>query len=191
MSDLIAGWWSAPDQYLLTIKRQANANKFYSYFHKNGWTKKSIAAMLGNIETESTINPGLWQGRTPPTPPDTEYTTDKGFGLTQWTPANKLVTWADGLSLDYTRGDTQTARIQYEMENGLQWGDDVDISFYDFAHDDTQTLTRLVLAFLWNYERPADPNIELRQEQALKWYGYIGRIPVWMMFKMAKGGRTA
>jgi hypothetical protein len=186
MSELINGWWSTPYAYLSAEHRQVNANTFYKFFAGNGWTKKSIAAMLGNIEVESTINPGLWQGGYPPVPPSTIYTTNKGFGLTQWTPANKLITWADSNSLDYTQGNTQVQCIQYEMENGLQWGNDVNISFYDFAHDNSQTLERLVLAWLWDYERPADPNIPLRQELALKWLSAVHPVPIWLLYKMGQ-----
>lgn len=186
MSSLINGWWSAPDQYLGIPHMQENAKRFYQFFVNNGWTRKAIAAALGNIQVESTINPGLWEGRTPPTPPDDEYTTGKSFGLTQWHPANKLVTWADSVFLDYSMGDTQVQRIQYEMENELQWGSDVSISFWNFAHDDTQTLERLVLAWLWNYERPSAPDIPARQEYAANWYGTMGMPPIWLLFKIAQ-----
>jgi hypothetical protein len=168
------------------MEQKTNANRLYKFFIGQGWTRKSIAAMLGNVQVESTINPGLWQGRTAPIPPETPYTTSKGFGLTQWTPANKLITWADGFSLDYTLGDTQTGRIQYEMVNGLQWGNDVDISFWNFAHDDTQTLERLTLAWLWDYERPSAPDIPARQANAVFWYDTVGKLPIWLLFKMAQ-----
>lgn len=49
--------------------------------------------MLGNMETESTINPGIWQSLN-------SGNASGGFGLTQWTPATKYINWANNNGLN-------------------------------------------------------------------------------------------
>lgn len=48
-------------------------------------------------------------------------------------------------------------------------------SFEDFTHS-TDTPYNLALAFLANYERPADPNQPIRGTQAQAWYQFLGGI---------------
>lgn len=76
-------WIYKETAYLTESERKHNANFIFDYFRAQGWTKESIAGMLGNIEVESTINPGLWQGREVPVD---IYTTDKGYGFSRWCP---------------------------------------------------------------------------------------------------------
>ena len=49
-------------------------------------------------------------------------------------------------------------------------------SFYDFTQSE-DTPYNLALAFLANYERPADPNQPARGTQAEYWYEYLGGLP--------------
>ena len=74
--------------YLSLSEQQGNAAYIVNYFRNRGWTDNAIAGLLGNMESESTINPGLWESL--------DYgNTSRGFGLTQWTPATKLFSWMD------------------------------------------------------------------------------------------------
>lgn len=52
-------------------------------------------------------------------------------------------------------GDSQLARIEYEVENGIQWISTTDypLSFIEFTQS-TQDVGYLTEAFTWNYERP-------------------------------------
>lgn len=40
-------------------KMKSNAVKIYDYFHAIGWTDAAISGMIGNMQIESTLNPGL------------------------------------------------------------------------------------------------------------------------------------
>lgn len=177
-------WIYKETSYLTMPEKKHNAKFIFDYFKAQGWTKEAIAGMLGNIEVESTINPGLWQGREVPVD---IYTTDKGYGLTQWTPARKYITWADENGLDYKNGDNQMARIQYERENNLQWSTDNILHYtwddYVNSHETPEILARV---FVWAYERPENPDIPLRQEKARFWYNYFNRLPIWLLFKLGR-----
>lgn len=177
-------WIALPTSYLSQKSMKNNAAIIWDYFLAQGWTKEAIAGMLGNMQTESTINPGLWQGRTIP---DDPLTTDKGYGLTQWTPARKLINWATENNLDYTDGDSQVARIKYESDNNIQWSTDniLHYTWQDYIHS-TETPETLARVFVWAYERPSDPDVPLRQAQARYWYNYLTgvRLPIWLLFKI-------
>ena len=49
------------NKYLTQKEMQENVNEIYTYLNGKGWTTNAIAGLLGNIQRESTINPGLWQ----------------------------------------------------------------------------------------------------------------------------------
>lgn len=55
--------------------------------------------------------------------------------------------------------DNNLSRILYEIQNNLQWiaTSQYNYSFSEFTQS-TDTPYNLALAFLANYERPADPN---------------------------------
>lgn len=68
-----------------------NAYCILKYFKKIGWSFQSICAMLGNLWNESQMQPGFWQGGNYGQVSDDHV----GYGLTQWTPPNKFILWAD------------------------------------------------------------------------------------------------
>lgn len=177
-------WIYKETAYLNSAEQKHNARFIQDYFTLQGWTREAIAGMLGNMQVESTINPGLWQGRVVP---EDIYTTEKGYGLTQWTPANKLITWADANMLDYKNGDNQMLRIQYERENNLQWSTDNILHYtwddYVSSHESPEILARV---FVWAYERPDDPDIPLRQASARYWYNFFKHPPIWLLFKLGR-----
>ena len=177
-------WIYKETSYLNTAEQKHNARFIQDYFTLQGWTREAIAGMLGNMQVESTINPGLWQGRVVPAD---IYTTEKGYGLTQWTPANKYITWADANMLDYKNGDNQMARIQYERENNLQWSTDNILHYtwddYVNSHERPEILARV---FVWAYERPDDPDVPLRQQCARYWYNFFKHPPIWLLFKLGR-----
>lgn len=113
-----------------------------------GWTLQAIAGILGNMQYESTINPGIWENLE-------EGNLSRGFGLVQWTPASKYIDWAtaNGYS-DYTDIDAQIARIIWELENNEQYyaTSGYPETFSEFTQS-TATPYYLACAFAWNYER--------------------------------------
>lgn len=150
--------------YLTLEEMTVNAQYILNDLLGKGWTKEAVCGMLGNMETESTINPGIWQGLA-------EGNMSMGFGLVQWTPASKYTDWADAEG--YVWGDIvgQLTRIQYEIDNEIQWiaTSEYPMSFSEFKAS-TQTPEYLADAFLKCYERPANQNQPERGTQARYWY---------------------
>ncbi|MGG5343264.1 phage tail tip lysozyme [Enterococcus sp. AZ192] len=147
----------------LTTEQEKNAWTIWQFFKSKGWTEQSIAGMLGNIQSESGIVPDI-----------DELSGGGGYGLTQWTPKSKLVDWCAERGLDHRTMDAQCQRIQWEMENNIQWfynpqrPDIGYISFKEFTQ-----LTNVTLAadyFIALYEHPADPYQPIRGQQAQYWY---------------------
>lgn len=90
-----------------------NAEMVYRYFSEldTPWAGEAIAGMLGNMQAESTINPGLWEN-------GDKNNQEVGFGLVQWTPASKYIEWA---KYTFMSGDTQCRRIEWERANNTQF----------------------------------------------------------------------
>lgn len=149
----------------LTIEEQEiNATYIYNWLGSKGWTPNAIAGLLGNLQAESTINPGRYQGDTP---------SGDGWGLAQWTPSRKYTDWCEANGLEWSHMDSALLRIEYEMENGIQFykTDAYPITFREFAASDKEPYW-LGGAFLCNYERPAsvlyDPDSETYEEHRQK-----------------------
>lgn len=137
------------DRYLTTAEMTINAKYIYSYFIKKGWSVQAISALLGNMQAESTINPGLKER------PLSSWSADKkGYGLTQWTPATKIIQYleSNGFANDDIEGQCQ--RIEYEFNNGVQY---YPSSTYSMTAKEfkvsTNTPYYLASVFAWNYER--------------------------------------
>ena len=108
-------------------QQQNNAREIWGFFQAQGWTLEAVSGMLGNMEVESFINPGQWEQQFP-------IYGAGGFGLVQWTPWSKFSEWAGAdWESNYRK---QLQRIQYELENDIQWipvAQDGYMSFYDFS----------------------------------------------------------
>lgn len=142
-----------------------------------GWSGEAIAGMLGNIQAESSINPGRWQGD--------NVNVGPAYGLVQWDPFTKYTEWCaeQGFS-DPSEMDANIERIIYEVENRIQYyaTPDYPESFAEFTTS-TQTPYYLACAFAWNYERSAvvlwgteEEQEALRQQRggnANYWYEYL------------------
>ena len=116
---------------------------------------------------------------------------DTVIGLVQWTPYTKYTEW---VTSDPSTMDNNLSRIIYELENNLQWiaTSSYNYSFKEFSQSE-DTPYNLALAFLANYERPADPNQPVRGTQAEFWYEFLGGIipfsknkNKWLQFKSRK-----
>ena len=156
---------------LNSSQMEVNARYIADALMDQGWSLNSISAMLGNMQVESSINPGRWQSDiVEPADP-----TGVGYGLVQWTPYTNYTNWAisNGYS-DPSVMDGNLARINYELANNLQW---IPTLQYPMTFSEFKTSTRspyiLALTFLANYERPADPNQPIRGVYATNWYNYL------------------
>ena len=178
--------WIKGNRSLTLAEMQNNASIIYERFTKKGWTLNAIAAMLGNMQTESWINPWVWEGF--------QQNNNNGYGLVQWTPATKYINWAGA---DWQNPEKEIERIQYEVDNNLQWGANAaignpPITFQEFTISMLPVET-LANYFLWYYERPFDPHQPNRATQARYWYDYLlnnpipsGSIPTWLLFQLTK-----
>lgn len=176
--------WISGNRYLSLSEMQNNVDILHYFFRSAGWTDNAIAAMLGNMESESTINPGIWEDLDPFV---------GGYGLVQWTPYTNYSDWAgDGWQ---DNGQKEMDRIIYELDNHLQW---ISTSLYPMSFQEFTTSEKppayLAQAFLYNYERPDVKPQPIRSTRANYWYQYItgqepptpptGNIPIWLLFKM-------
>lgn len=182
--------WIAKNAYLTRDEMENNALLVWSFLGSRGWSREAVSAMLGNMQTESTINPGIWESLN-------QYS--GGYGLVQWTPYTKYSEWA-GSGWE-NNGNKQCERINYEMENGLQWFSNNEapivnppITFEEFSKstDDVGTLANY---FLWYYEHPATTIQPDRAEQAKNWYEFLAGVtpsptpskkknmPLWMYLR--------
>jgi LysM repeat protein len=148
-------WINPNDTFLTTSQQMNNAQIIASHFinANTGWTKESIAALIGNMHHESSVNPDMHElgyGDSP----------SRGYGLVQWTPMTKYTDWANANGLPWDSGDSQLSRIDYEVNNNIQWFNNPNasefdsISFADFrggAGLDVATLTK---CFMAKYEHP-------------------------------------
>ena len=183
--------WTARNGYLTAAETAGNAQEVANFFLAQGWSKNAISAMIGNMQGESGVNPGIWEELRP-------YW--RGYGLTQWSPYTKLSDWADNLGYTWLdNGPTQCKRIDWESLNNEQWfrndqiGVDPPISFTEFSVSNLP-LNTLTNYFLWFYEHPVDPGPTtqaIRQGYAQNWYDTLdwtggGSLPVWMLFKFRR-----
>lgn len=147
-----------------------NARYIYNYLIGKSWSKNAIFGILGNMEMESTINPGRWQNGT--------VNTSNGYGLVQWTPSTKYTNWLPS-GADKGDIDNQLSRILYEVTNSLQWNSSKyspSMSFSEYTKSTSSTAT-LAEVFLKCYEQPADQSstvISKRKANASKWSTLIG-----------------
>jgi hypothetical protein len=155
-----------PETRPLTMSEMTvNAEFILSYLLGKGWTKNAVCGMLGNMQSESSINPARWQSDVI----RPSYTS--GFGLVQWTPYQNYMNWVAGTQYDYKSMEGNLERILYEVANGLQWitKSSYPISFREFTTSQ-ETPEYLAQAFITNYERPADPSQPARSTQARYWF---------------------
>lgn len=150
-----------------------NCRVFWSYFKAKGWSLNAVCGILGNAWYESTVNPNRWQGDDPWHQPPDRW----GFGLVQWTPYTKIISWLEqqvGLNDVSKFGQAECDRIQWEMENNQQW---IATSAYPESFRAYSTTTKdpytCAIEFLANYERPYDPNQPERGTKAQELYEYL------------------
>ena len=193
--------WIAKNEYLTQSEMENNALLVTKYLRNSGWTDAAIAGVLGNMQSESTINPGIWQNLIE------GEGGGGGYGLVQWTPWTNVTNYLDQWGLAWDDGDGQ---MRWIVEVTPQVGQWIPTSAYDYSWSQFTTWTGTpedaASAFLRNFERPADiPGTEPgRREQAAWWYNYIEgtpeppdppdppdppeptpvTVPLWLLFKM-------
>lgn len=182
--------WISDDRYLSQSEMENNANIIINYYRSIGINDNTIAAILGNMQAESTLSPGL-----------NERGGGGGYGLVQWTPKSDLINACTTLGLSpYTSGDVQIQVVIQEIigpSSVRQWytsqgfiqnyynsgatSDMIGITGTDFLYNTMNwTPDKLAVMFMAGYERPSyDPNINHytnRQQYALNWFTYMGGV---------------
>ena len=150
------------------LQMMVNASYIYKYLSAKGWTKNAVAGMLGNLEVESTLNPGRWQS-------DNVGNTSGGYGLVQWTPATNYLNWCNDQNLsDPSTMDNNLARIIYELDHGLQWiaTSEYNLSFKEFTKSNASP-EYLASAFLKCYERAGVEVEDARRSNAIAWLDWL------------------
>lgn len=192
------GFWYDYSAPIDREKQEENVDFIVRYFRAREFTDNAIAAMVGNFQAESAINPARWEG-------DTDWraqgTNRKGFGLAQWTPWAKYTTWCADKGYPEYHLETACYRIWCEFCDLSQLGGDYGTGQY-YSTDEfpvsrsefissTMSPQELAKVFVRNYERPGsvlyDPDEETyeehlaakektyrkRAELAADWYEYI------------------
>lgn len=180
--------WIYGNRYLSNSEMENNAYIFYSIMSGKGWTLNAISGTLGNIEKESTINPGLWQNLT--------ENPKLGFGLVQWTPSTNYTNWANSNGYRIDDGDYQCKWIDELTVSSGQW---IVTTNYNMTFDEYKGSSLspdyLASAFLKNFERAGVEVESERRECAIKWYNFLNglspitpqestkkkKMPIWMM----------
>lgn len=153
--------------YLTQSQMENNATEFYGYFHSKGFTIESIAGMLGNLQQESNINPGMKQ----------TASASSGWGLIQWTPSSNLTEYASAHGTDWASGEIQTQLMWDEIINGYggQWIPKPNKG-YPYTGEEFSQLTNVTtacMAYLIERERAGVEVAEKRVAYANAWYEYL------------------
>lgn len=144
-------WISGYQNWLSESESLQNAQMVINHFIGSDWTKESLSALCGNMRHESSINPDMYEY-------GYDWSADRGYGLVQWTPRSKYWDWATTNNLPQREGDSQLARIDYEVDNNIQWiprSDYGNMTFSEFRQNSGGwSVDYLTEAFTWGYLRP-------------------------------------
>lgn len=167
----------------LLTEEQASNNVLMCYYKltREGYSPVAIAGITGNMWSESHVNPGQWEiGQFE------NY--NRGYGLGQWTPAQKLVDWANSKGVAWRgNGDNQ---LQFLIETPGQWNSSYDpgapavnppVTFEEYKTAN-MTVEQASDYWLYYWEQPSYSQSaetrETRRQHARKYYELItGDIP--------------
>lgn len=180
-------WLSASEQTI-------NAKYIWEKLKAFGWSEQAIAGVLGNMQVESTINPGIWEGLNP-------NNTSRGFGMVQYTPGSMVLNRAAEVNVPPGDMDFQLNLLNTDYFKHWIMTSTYSLSYASFKTS-TQSPEWLAQAFLRNFERPANQNQPARSTHARRWYdqlrgsggvkivnsnGSIDKMIDWMQKKDAAG----
>lgn len=135
---------TAKAEALTRSEMEGNAKYIWNYLGSKGWSLNAVAGMLGNMQYESTINPGRHQ---------VGSDENGGFGLVQWTPKKKLTEWLSTRGYADDDMDGQLERILWEKENGEQYAKNKYKYTFETFSTSTDNPYTLACAFAFDYER--------------------------------------
>lgn len=182
------------DPSRVTPEMLNNALNIYSFFHQLSWSDQAIAAIMGNMQVESTLNPGITQTRRVNLPENLDVLYYKsGLGLVQWTTTGadrdtgkdqKLVRYALRNNYNWYDGWAQCYRLKGEHDSDATYHFfykvKVNGQFYTFQNFVTSTapVADLTKAWLYGYERATlDADSNRRIADAEYWFDWIQTMP--------------
>lgn len=163
-----------------------------SFLRSRGWTLNAIAGLAGNQNNESQYNPWRWQGDVPlaSDDPNVRQSSGHAYGLFQFDPAGKytyspIAAAFRGFGPKYTDsvGSSQDGEAQLAYvaagEGGYYPTAAYPETLQQFATS-TQSAGYLAKAWLYNYERPADPAATEAERAAAagRWYAFLTGTPI-------------
>lgn len=199
-AELYNGWyvsaeWSdiGPSTGSYSTYQEHNATLLHDWAIGQGWTENAAAAMIGNIQVESGIDPACSYpkiGNSLSTIGNTYASNypDNAYGLVQWKGRgstdpnnNQLVGYAIRYGYQWYDGEIQLQRLTWEYTNSQKFHPQtVDGVYYTFASFAASTATPETLAKVWMvcYEGTYSV-LSNRQNNARTWYNYFaGQPPV-------------
>lgn len=187
--------WIAPNRYLSITEMQQNAIEIWNWWRNRGYSRESCAALLGNMQQESTINPAISErGYT-----FVDIVTfAHGYGLIQWTPCSQYYSLMRQQGLDIAQPVDQLSWLNYECQPGRGYyfyNSNYTYRYWNWTEfvyaSNPNDIDDLTVNFMWSRERPAydTAGINARKENARYWYTFLGghiptRTPVWLLFKI-------
>lgn len=165
---------------------ESNVIMFRDILQPIGWSLGAIAALAGNSEYEGGLNPWRWENDDVLSYGDplidTSYS--QGYGLFQFTPAGKYISDSRAQALtgygpnyDDVTGSQNDGTAQLLFVNS--YADYYPTSTYPLTFPEFKVSNQipeyLAAAWVYNYERPADPaaTIAGRQVAARYWYDFL------------------
>lgn len=160
-----------------------NGRLIYQTLGSRGWTLHAVCGLLGNMGAESGYNPWRWQSDKIGSSGGSPWR-NKGYGFVQFTPASKYINAA---SAKVTPGyGPNFSNVEGRVTDGYaqlifidEHADYYATSAYPLNYAEfkisTESPAYLASAWLYNYERPADPGAteNTRRNMALAWYEYL------------------
>ena len=152
-----------------------NATEMWNYFRSLNYSEQATAAIMGNAQHESALNPAQWQYG--------GYVGDMqdGYGLFQWDDASRYITTYCGhYGYDRTDGYYQCVWVETQTIGGLegnQWipKPGVNPSSWDDFKISTMSPADLAYTFCRNWERGYWE--QRRADNAQYWYQYFTGTP--------------
>lgn len=197
-AELYNGWyvsakWSdiGPSTGSYSSYQEHNATLLHDWAIGQGWTENAAAAMIGNVQVESGIDPARSYpkiGNSLATIGNTYASNypDNAYGLVQWKGRgrtdpnnNQLVGYAIRYGYQWYDGEIQLQRLTWEYTNSQKFHPQtVDGVYYTFASFASSTATPETLAKVWLvcYEGTYS-FLSNRQNNARTWYNYFGGQP--------------
>ena len=136
---------------------KGNEQKVFTFFVAAGYTKEQAAGVVGNMITESSVEPALLQGDVPGkvTPASVAVGSPLGWGLVQWTPAWKLIKPARSAGAD----DATIESLEFQLgflKDQLDGNGPVPEKVAGDALKAARTLDEATFAFGYHFERFAE-----------------------------------